>query len=317
MQVENMTLEQLKNYYGAEIKVNDFEEYWNNQKNIIDNHLINFNIKEKVFKNKKAKYFHLEFRALDNSIIYAKYIKPNTEKKVPLVLEFHDYKESSKSWHYLNRYVGIGYGVLAMDARGQGGRSLDLSLGKGSTSCGHLIKGIDGNIDDLYYRNLYLDGYMLSKIIEKLEGIDLDKIITFGKGQGAAVAIAVAALNKKVKKCSAEYSFLADFKRVWEMDLDKNFYEGIRYYFKFFDPIHVREQEFFKKLAYIDVVNFAPMLHCELLMGTALLDEICPPSTQFAIFNNVNCKKKHLIFPKHGHELNNFFQNENLKFMKF
>ena len=76
-------------------------------------------------------------------------------------------------------------------------------------------------------------------------------------------------------------------------------------------------KEVFEKLAYIDIVNFSSKLSCDLLIGTGLLDSICPPSTQYAVFNNVNCKKKHLIFHKYGHELNNFFENENLKFMQF
>ena len=101
------------------------------------------------------------------------------------------------------------------------------------------------------------------------------------------------------------------------MDLDVNAYEGIRYYFRWFDPMHIREKEVFEKLAYIDIVNFSSKLSCDLLIGTGLLDSICPPSTQYAVFNNVNCKKKHLIFHKYGHELNNFFENENLKFMQF
>lgn len=71
----------------------------------------------------------------------------------------------------------------------------------------------------------------------------------------------------------------------------------------------------FEKLAYIDSVNFVSRLNCELLVGTALLDEFSPPSTQYALFNNAKCRKEHIVFKKYGHELNNFFENENLKFL--
>lgn len=287
------------------------------KKESLDKFEINFKINKKEFHNKNALYYEIEFESLDGSLIYAKYIRPAKKNKFSLVLEFHDYKQASRGWHHLTRYAGIGYGVLAMDCRGQGGKSSDLNKAKGPTVSGHIIKGIDDEIDNMYYINTYCDAYLLSKIAQNLDDVDSQKLITFGKGQGGALALVVASLNKNIKKCSMQYPFLADFKRVWDMDLDKEAYDGIRYYFKWFDSMHIRELEFFKKLSYIDVVNFARNLNCEVLMGTGLLDEVCPPSTQYAIFNNIKCKKTHLIFHKYGHEINNFFENENLKFMRF
>ena len=169
----------------------------------------------------------------------------------------------------------------------------------------------------MYYCKVYLDAYILSRIVEELESTDKSRMIAFGKGQGAAIALVVSSLNKNIKKCSMQYPFLCDFKRVYDMDLDVDAYEGLRYYFRWFDPMHLREKEVFEKLGYIDIVNFANKLNCEILMGTALLDTICPPSTQYAVYNNLNCDKKHIIFPKYDHELNNFFENENLKFIRF
>lgn len=49
-------------------------------------------------------------------------------------------------------------------------------------------------------------------------------------------------------------------------------------------------------------------------MSTGLLDCVSPPSAQFAVFNALDTPKRHLVYPKHGHELNNFFENELLKF---
>ncbi|MGL4338691.1 MAG: acetylxylan esterase, partial [Turicibacter sp.] len=260
-------------------------------------------------------YYDLTFKSFDGAKIYAKYIRPNHERKVPTVIQFHDYKESSKSWFHLTRFIGIDYGVVAMDCRGQGGKSEDIGNSLGSTVCGHLIKGIDGTVDDLYYRKVYLDAYLLSKIVAMLDHTDSTNVMTFGIGQGGALALVVAALNPNIKKCSAKDPFLADFYRVWEMDLDQEFYEGIRYYFKWFDPMHEREMEFFNKLSYVDVVHFAPMLTQEVLLATSLLNRICPPSTQFAVYNHINSQKNQVLFAKHGHELNNAFEFENLKFM--
>lgn len=316
MPVLDMPVKEMEGYYGSNPCPHDFDEFWKRQKKNADSLEIKYSIKKKEFKNKNANYYEIIFNGIDGAEIYAKYITPNTNNRVPAVLEFHDYKGKSKSWHYLTRYVGIGYSVIAMDCRGQGGRSEDIGNVKGSTVCGHLINGIEDNVENMYYSKVYLDGYILSKIVENLPNIDNNKLITFGKGQGAAIALVVASLNKTIKKCSMQYPFLSDFKRVWEMDFDTDSYEGLRYYFRWFDPMHLNEDYIFKKLGYIDIVNFAKNVNCDVLLGTALLDKIAPPSTQYAVFNNLRCKKKHLIFPKYDHELNNFFENENLKFIK-
>ncbi len=38
------------------------------------------------------------------------------------------------------------------------------------------------------------------------------------------------------------------------------------------------------------------------MMSTGLMDNICPPSTQFAIYNKLNTEKEHFIYPDFGHE---------------
>lgn len=317
MPIIDMTRKELEEYFGVSNKPNDFESFWEKRIQIADSIKLEYSLNKIEFLNKDANYYELTFKSIDGELIYAKYICPNNSKKSPIVLEFHDYKEASKGWHNLTRYIGIGYSILAMDCRGQGGKTNDSYKSKGPTVLGHLIQGIDDSIENLYYCKVYLDGYVLSRIAKDLSNTDNEKLITFGKGQGAAIGAFVARFNKNVKKCSMQYPYLSDFRRVYEMGYDENYYEGIRYYFRWFDPLHNNENKFFEKLEYINIVNLAENLTCELLLGTGLLDTLCLPSTQYAFYNNAKCKKKHLVFEKYGHELNNFFENENLKFMEF
>ncbi|MCC9693770.1 acetylxylan esterase, partial [Streptococcus agalactiae] len=62
------------------------------------------------------------------------------------------------------------------------------------------------------------------------------------------------------------------------------------------------ENNVLKTLAYIDVKNFAHRISCPVVLLTALKDDICPPSTQFAIFNRLTSTKKHLLLPDYGHD---------------
>lgn len=66
--------------------------------------------------------------------------------------------------------------------------------------------------------------------------------------------------------------------------------------------MHQRLDKIFTKLGYIDVHNFAHLINVPILFGTGLMDTICPPSTQFAIYNQLNCPKRHVIFPDYTHE---------------
>ena len=86
------------------------------------------------------------------------------------------------------------------------------------------------------------------------------------------------------------------------MDLNKDAYEGLKYYFRHFDPTHKRFDEIYEKLGYIDIQNIAKRMKAELLMFTGLMDTICPPSTQFAMYNKVNSKKDVVFYPEYGHE---------------
>jgi cephalosporin-C deacetylase len=86
------------------------------------------------------------------------------------------------------------------------------------------------------------------------------------------------------------------------MDLAKDAYEELRYFFRSFDPRHERESEIFTKLGYIDCQYLAPRIRADVLMFTALSDPICPPSSQFAAYNKITAKKDHVLYPDFAHE---------------
>ena len=95
---------------------------------------------------------------------------------------------------------------------------------------------------------------------------------------------------------------LCDYKRVWEIDMDKDAYSELRAYFRRFDLRHEREDAIFGQLGYIDVQHLSPWIQGEVLMAVGLMDEICPPSTQFAAYNKIEAKKSLAVYPDFGHE---------------
>jgi len=105
-----------------------------------------------------------------------------------------------------------------------------------------------------------------------------------------------------VKLAAPTFPFLTDYQRVWKMDLVKTAYREVRDYFKHFDPLHERADKIFTKLGYIDVQHLCPRIKAEVYMAVGLVDETCPPSTQFAAYNKITSPKSMAIYPDFGHE---------------
>ena len=135
-----------------------------------------------------------------------------------------------------------------------------------------------------------------------MDDVDENRVGATGASQGGALTMACAALTPKLNRAAPVYPFLCDYQRVWEMDLAKDAYEELRDYFRRFDPLHERETEVFTMLGYIDNQHIAHRTRAKVLMLTGLMDNICPPSTQFAAYNKLTCEKNMLIYPDFGHE---------------
>ncbi|MBC5625564.1 acetylxylan esterase [Clostridium sp. NSJ-49] len=303
MPIVDMPLERLREYKGTNTLPRDFSEFWNERINEVKNHPLKYKITESEIRGfEGCEFLELWFKGIDGGKVYAKYIRPKTDEDVPLILQFHGYPGASRGWFEQLSFVGMGCAIIAMDCPGQGGNGDSFTNMKGTTVSGHIVAGLDGDICNMYYVKLFQNASILCRIVKELNGIDKERIYANGASQGAGIALVCAALNPIIKKCAALYPFLSDYKRVWDMDLDMIAYEGLRYYSRWFNSMNDKEDEMFTKLGYIDVHNFADMINCEVLFGTGLMDNVCPPSTQFAIYNNIGSKKKHIIFPDYTHE---------------
>lgn len=303
MPTVDMPLKEMLKYNGSSPCPADIDEYWDTALAEMNGICSEPQFIKKEFKSKFADFYDLYFEGTKGAKIYAKFGRPKKiDGKVPAVLLFHGLAGSSWQWTDLLELISQGYVVAFMDARGQGGKSEDVGGVKGTTYTTPFTRGLDGDKHGLLMRDMFLDTARLAKIVMGLDYVDENRVGTHGSSQGAALSLACAALVPKIKKCSAIYPYLSDYKRVWDMDLDKGAYEGLRYYFRCFDPRHERENEIFERLGYIDVQNLVKRIKAEVLMATGLMDTIAPPSTQFAAYNKITSKKDVIIYPDFGHE---------------
>ncbi|MEM4247983.1 MAG: alpha/beta fold hydrolase [Candidatus Nanoarchaeia archaeon] len=299
----DMNFEALQSYAGRNPKPSDFDDYWKRGINEVMAIEPAVELIPAKFSANFADCFDLYFTGTKRARIHAKFLRPkNIKGKCPAVLMFHGYSADSGDWLDKLPYVAAGFCVAAMDCRGQGGLSEDVGGVKGNTFGGHIIRGLDDSPDKLLFRDIFLDTFQLARVLSEMPEIDKNKLAATGGSQGGALTVACAALVPWLNRAAPVFPFLSDYKRVWEMDLAKDAYNELKEYFRKFDPLHEKEDEVFSRLGYIDIQHFAPRINCEILWGIGLMDTICPPSTQFAVYNKIKSKKNLCVYKDFGHE---------------
>ena len=303
MPMIDMPLEQLRQYKGISPCPDDIDAFWEEaveEMNAVHPRLA---LNRADFQCGFANCYDMTFDGVGGARIYAKYVRPKKQaEKQPALVKFHGYSRSSGDWFDLLPYAAEGFHIAAMDCRGQAGKSQDNGVVNGNTLEGHIIRGLENGPRNLLYRSIYLDAAQLAGIMMDMPEVDEERVGSFGLSQGGALTLACASLEPRIKRAAAQFPFLCDFRRVWEMDLDINAYREMQNWFKKTDPLHEREEEFFNTLSYIDLQNIIHRINGRVLMITGLMDEVCPPSTQFAAYNKIKAPKEMLIYPDFGHE---------------
>lgn len=304
MPILDMPLEELKAYRGINPKPADFDDYWARALAELDRVDPAVELKPAAFQVPFAECFDMTFTGVGGARVYAKYVRPKSvTASGPAVVEFHGYSMSSGSWKTKLAWVAAGMSVASLDVRGQGGRSEDTWSGKGTTRQGHIIRGLEDHPDKLFYRNVFLDTAELTRIVMGFNEVDASRVGVTGWSQGGALTLACASLVPTIKRAAPVYPFLSDYQRVWEMDLIRQAYAEIPEFFRRHDPTHERIEMWWERLGYIDIQHLAPRIKGEVLMGTGLMDECCPPSTQFAAYNKITSPKQMKLYPDFGHEV--------------
>lgn len=313
MPILDMPLGELKKYKGTNPKPKDFDVFWDRKIKEAKDCDLEFRFSEADFKPRNVLVKDVLFKAADGSQLYARYFRQQTEEKVPVIIMFHGYGGFSGDYQDKLSYVSQGFAVLAVDTRGQGGKSEDRTTTSGTTKFGHIVRGLE-NPDNMLFVNAYQDSIIAVRLAKALKNVDENNIYVLGGSQGGGLGLACAALNPEVKRAVILYPFLCDFKRVYEMDLLRDAYGEIREYLRLFAPRLEQVDAVFDRLGYIDVQHLASRIQAEVLWGIGLYDSVCPPSTQFAAYNKIKTDKSMIIYPQHGHEWLPYFADRGVEF---
>jgi cephalosporin-C deacetylase len=300
----DMPYEELQTYQGCNPRPADFDAYW--ERGLAEMRAVDpqIEIVPAEFQTPYAECSHLYFTGVGGARIHAKLLRPRRASAPhPALLQFHGYSGDSGDWSRKLGYVALGFTVAALDCRGQGGLSEDKGGVQGWTLRGHIVRGLDDpDPDKLLFRQIYLDTAQLAHIVMSMPDVDPARVGATGRSQGGGLTLACVGLEPRIQRAFPSFPFLCDYKRVWDIDLAKDAYAELREWFRWKDPLHRHEAGVFTKLGYIDVQFLAPRIRSEIKMAVGLMDQICPPSSQFAAYNKIISPKSLVVYPDFGHE---------------
>ena len=299
----DMPLEKLPYYEGTNPRPDDFDAFWDSSLSAMRALDPEVELVPAEFQTPFADCYHMYFTGMGGARVHAKLLTPKgVEEPHPAVVMFHGYSMNSGDWTGKLGYAAAGFTVAALDCRGQGGLSQDNGSPLGWTLRGHIVRGLEDEPENLIYRQIFLDTAQLAGIVMDMPDVDETRVGATGGSQGGGLTLACAALEPRIRRAAPVFPFLTDYQRVWQIELAKDAYGELDEWFRRFDPLHEREDEVFLKLGYIDVQHLAARIGGEVLMATGLMDQICPPSSQFAAYNKIRTTKDVHIYPDFRHE---------------
>ena len=232
----------------------------------------------------------VKMKSYGNVEIAGYYAVPKTGESFPVVLDYTGYGGGDE---IPASELFPGKCVFRLSSRGQG-------IQKNRNIYGEwMVYGL-GSKDTYYYRGAYMDVIRAVDFVCSRPEIDQSEIIASGGSQGGAFAVVASALDSRIKICSIAYPFFSDFRNnfnivtKWPKDVFQKYLNG-----------HSKQSwdNLYDILSYFDVKNFAPKIQCPVFVRISLQDPICPPHTQFAIYNLVRSKKEYYVCRSCKHDM--------------
>ena len=155
----------------------------------------------------------------------------------------------------------------------------------------YLEMGLESR-DTYYMRHVYLGLVRCIDLLTSLPEWDGRNVVTLGGSQGGALSLIAAALDPRVTLCVANHPALSDMGAASQPDRTHGYPHFKR---ELLTPAAL------KTLAYYDVVNFAPYIKAKACLTWGYNDNVCPPTTSYAVWNLLTCPKESLITPVNEH----------------
>jgi cephalosporin-C deacetylase len=255
--------------------------------------------------------FDVRFRGWGGQPVKAWLSVPAGARPVAAVVEYIGYNGGRGLPHEALLYAAAGWAHLRMDTRGQGtgwtggwsvGDTPDLGGADtegagGPAQPGFMTRGIL-DPEGYYYRRVYADAVRAVEAVRAHPAVDPARVAVTGASQGGGLTAAVGGLVPDLAAVAPDVPFLCDFRRSTGLVDSDPYGEIVRYLKGHREDV----EQVFHTLDHVDAVHHAARGRAPSLWSTALMDEVCPPSSVYAAYNAWPGPKRMVEYPYNGHE---------------
>ncbi len=203
-------------------------------------------------------------------------------------------KEPLRHRYYAeNGFIRLEVEIHGLDPRLSDAQFKEISNSLNGRGNGYLENGLD-NRDNYYMRRVYLGMVKWIDLLTSLPEWDGKNVAVQGGSQGGALALVTAGLDPRVTLCVANHPALSDM-GAYSVKGQTGGYPHFHRTPGMMTPEKIRT------MAYYDVVCFARLIKCPVRMTWGYNDDVCPPTTSYAVWNALDCPKESLITPINEH----------------
>lgn len=285
----------------------DFDIFWKRTRDSLARIAPQYKVTEEHALNVNNKRVYLvEMHSWDDKVVRGWLTIPNTKNKKSLPVKYRlpGYIVALEPSLDDDDFVEFNFNV-----RGSGNSKSAIDT-HGEYNLYHIE-----NRDEYVYRAVYMDCIRgLDFLYSHSDmGIDTSKIMVDGSSQGGGLAIALAAMDKRIKLATVQVPLYADFRDAYEytaLNPKSQTPVGMIVNYVRTHP-KTSKEKVFEVWDYYDPLNFAPDAKCPVLMAIGLLDEFCPPHCSLAMYNKLTNKRNEWwSSPEKTHEVDELYYTE-------
>lgn len=244
--------------------------------------------------------FEIGYDSLDGLRIAGWYCAPSAEHLAPpypgllIVPGYISEPTLPKSW------AKLGYAAVGVAPRGKLRSNRRFNPGYP----GLLVRDVTDR-QTYGYRGFYVDAARAVDFLQTRPEVDASRIGVHGSSQGGALTITTAALRPDAITCGAAGApYLCGFMDA--AGLTRSYpYEEMNEVLRRHPD---RETAMRETVAYFDGINFAPRIHCPMLVYLGLGDDVCPPETGYDLVRAMTCPTELHAYPRCAHDAGNSWE---------
>lgn len=315
---------------SAPDKQPDFDSFWAAAKAQLADIDMNATLTEITAKSTAARKVYLvELNSVPDGltgepvVVRGYYCEPTDGQKHPVIMHYAGYDSGYRpGGQDVKPYCPSGdaeptYAEFFLSTRGQNinNRAADEreADGKGDfvNTYGDWFAFHFGDKDSYYYRGAFMDCVQAVRFMATRSTSDMSNLFAEGQSQGGAFTYAAAALSDyPFRAIAPAIAFLGDYPDYFEIT-------NWPAYVARENQGTMTDAEMFAFLSYFDTKNLATVISSPTLACIGMQDNVCPPHTNIAPYNNLQSTDKQLIFnPELMHQADNDWYSRFMAFFK-